>query len=426
MRRLRVGLPDGDLIEFFQLASLISEAMYPRPEQSEGLSCIVGKRVQIDALQAADERTAPKLSPLPSTGSKEVETEAIGVCPSIGVIEVPQVDALTGETQDATDSTPQSHQREHDTRTNEHDSSSAEKETRAGDDPDTRPGLVFPLTDHERSAIALVLPSLPRLYGTMSTAEIGAFLQAFRSLPDSPNWEPVIQAGEESFSRKDQRMSALLDHQRSITKAVELGQLRAITRNRTPTRSLHIGDLLLRDDAKQYLTGCGFDVTPKEVRPADPERPSFATGSPLHASDGATPKERVLINTHEREGTNTACAVSKEPITASATPANDQQLPEPAVAPDSAPRVQESPKSSRHRGRKNELTAPIVEAQSRCKDPTDPHAVWLAFRQLADLKVEPILGISPDDDVKWQDKSGRIRTLSYEAFRKRLGTVNRQ
>ncbi len=425
MRRLSVGLPDSDFIEFIKLATLISEAMYPRPERSEGLSCIVGKRVQIDALQAADERTAPKLSPSPNPGEKQVEIEPIVVGPSIGVTEVPRVNALSEETQDSTDSTRQCHQLEHHDLALEHGSSSAEKETRADDDPETRPGFVFDLTEHDRSTLALVLPSLPRLYGTMSTDEIDAFLQAFRSLPDRPDWEPVIQAGEESYSKKDQRLSALLDQQRSIKKAVELGQLRAITRNRTPTRSPQINDLFLREDAKQYLTDCGFDVTPKEVRPANSARPSHTTGSSPHARDGAATRESGLTNTQEREGTDTVCAESKEPITALATLSNDHHLPDSAVGPDSAPLVQETPKSNRPRWRKNELTAPIVEAQRRCKDPTDRNAVWLALRQLVDEKMEPLRGITENDDVKWQDRLGRIRTLSLDAFRKRLGTVKK-
>lgn len=427
MRRLRVELPDIDFIEFVQLSRLISEAIHPLPEQSEGLSCIVGKRVQITAPQTTVEGTTPRFSPLPNSGSKQVEIEPIVVNPSIGVSEFPPVDALNGETQDMTDSTRQCHQLEQHVQTIEHESSSAEKVTRAADDPESRPSLVFPLTDSDRTAMALVLPSLPKLYGTMSEAEIDAFIQAFRSLSDRPLWEPVIQAGEESFSKKDKRMSAWLVQQRGIKKAVDEGQLRAITPNRTPTRSLQIGDLFLREDAKQYLTGCGFDVTPKEVRPANSERPSLGTDSPPHSSDDASPKEGGQTKTHESEGINTACAVSEDPITAPGTGSNDQHLPEPAGAPDSAPLAQEKPKSNRPTGRKNELTAPIVAAQSRCKDPTDTHEVWLAFRKLVDEKVEPLRSVSQDDDVNWQDKSGKYRTLSYEAFRKRLNTVkNRQ
>lgn len=430
MHRLRVDLPDRDFIEVFHLASLIAEAMYPRPENAEGLSCIVGKRVQFAALQKAEERSAPTLFPLPSSGSQQIETEPNVAGPSDDIIGVPPDDCLNGETQDATDSTPQTQQREHHTGTAEHDSSLAGQETLAGDGP----GFVSPLTDQERSAVARVLPRLPRLYGRMTIAEIGAFLQAFHSLPDSPKLEPVIKTGEESLTTKDQRWNALLEHQRSITRAVELGQLRAIERNRTPTTSAHITDLLLREDAKQYLTRCGFDVTPKEVSQADSERPSITSGSSPPASDGAALDERDPARTHERERARTDRAVSEEPIPASATPANDQQLPEPAVPPDSAllalgeskshsRREQERPNRSVQR--KNELTSPIVEAQSRCRDPNNTSEVWLALRKLVDQKVEPFCGITEDDDVKWQDRKGKTNVLTFAAFEKRLKTVRK-
>lgn len=134
--------------------------------------------------------------------------------------------------------------------------------------------------------------SLPALHPRMTDPEISKFLNAFRALPNGPNWEPKIDSDEDRMRRRELRADTRRDHAALLRAEIAAGTVRIfdVNRVRQTTLQFAVDSFISREDAQAYVSAVGLSLAdvmnesvptsanaaisePKAGSPADQSKP---------------------------------------------------------------------------------------------------------------------------------------------------------
>ncbi|WZV78040.1 hypothetical protein AAFM48_08080 [Burkholderia pseudomallei] len=142
----------------------------------------------------------------------------------------------------------------------------------------TELSLQYPLTDDDRRFLESVLPHLPPLHYPMSEAGAKDFLDAWCSLPNRPEWEPVWVTAASIERRKAEQDAAMRRHLQALEGDFAQGLLAAVNSERIEVVALSRSCLIPRRE-QGLLTSIGMvfgiairkpATTPLAPKPLDP------------------------------------------------------------------------------------------------------------------------------------------------------------
>ena len=158
------------------------------------------------------------------------------------------------------------------------------------------------LTDDDRRYLLRVLPDLPELRIPYSDDVVGAFLKAYRALPDRPNWEPVVLTESRYLQEYDRliglRWQASSDHLQVLQHWLDTDRIKAFRRKHVPATELLVETLIPRLDVQRYLDYCEIAYSGEVSTESTPPDTGIAetksalgevTSAGTHASESDSP-----------------------------------------------------------------------------------------------------------------------------------------
>lgn len=281
-----VVLPDDLLFECSRFCTWIAQALVPAGEQGlRGIACIVGKRIDCTPVRRTSGAAGSRSShgPQPDLLGGQLGHLMVSPKPN-GLFLAPWDDpsqmtlADDGYARDQLQITELS--------------------------------LQYPLTDDDRRFLESVLPHLPPLHYPMSEAGAKDFLDAWCSLPNRPEWEPVWVTAASIERRKAEQDAAMRRHLQALEGDFAQGLLAAVNSERIEVVALSRSCLIPREQAIAYLNRHGIryrhqetgDDTPgaktarSEQRPEVPNCKQSAVGN-----SKLSPEQREqLVHYHEQ------------------------------------------------------------------------------------------------------------------------------
>ncbi|MET3116987.1 hypothetical protein AAKU64_001200 [Undibacterium sp. GrIS 1.8] len=240
--KVQVELPADQLIDFWSFCKAIAQALCPAGEQElKGIDCIVGKMVTSNIAKSA-----------PVFGEEKWPISAGLQCVLLSE-DGCTLDQLRRDQPDTVASSapqiPFGNELHYDM---------------------VELTLPYKLTDNDREVMEKLLVDLPSLHYPMSDYGMESFLSAYSSLPNRPEWKPVLVDAKTIERRQAEQDTVMIHHQRVLQDELARERLSAVDANHVSVARFGIGTYLPKGQAIAYLERCGIlHVEKREVSDRD-------------------------------------------------------------------------------------------------------------------------------------------------------------